>query len=131
MYTVERFIPMSTLDFQDLTLKQVNESVNGKSLEIVSFSGRITNGNSFHVNRKIYHIFDNNNYNIILDLSELEYINSTGVAILFSIFHRVKENSGKIVIGGLHPFLDNIFNLMDLPPRMEIYETLAEAKNNF
>ncbi len=122
---------MTTLDFQDLRLLQVTEKVNGKPTEIIQFEGKITNSNSFNVNRKIYRIFEADNYNLILDLSKLEYVNSSGVAMLFSIFHRVKENSGKIVIGGVHPFLYNIFNLMDLPPQMDIYDTLDEAKKIF
>jgi len=119
---------MTSLDFQDLTLEKVNENLNGKTTDIVFFKGKITNSNSFNVNRKIYRIFDNSSYNMILDLSQLEYINSSGVAMLFSIFYRIKENGGRFIIGGVHPFLHNVFSLMDLPPRMEIYDTLEDAK---
>ena len=119
------------LEFQDLTIEQSKESANGTAVEVLCFQGRIHNSNSFDVNRKIHHIFSGNNFNLILDLSELEYINSSGVAMLFSIIYRVKENEGKISIGGLHPFLHNVFNLMDLPPRLKIYDTLEEAREAF
>lgn len=122
---------MTSMDFKELIIRYARESVNGKPVEIVSFTGKITNGNSFEVNRKIYRIFDNDNYNIILDLGNLEYINSSGVAILISILQRVKENNGKLLIGGVHPFLHNIFNLMDLPPRLDLFDTLEEAKSTF
>ena len=122
---------MSDLDFQDLKLKQVKENLNGKSSDIIRFEGKVTNGNSFELNRKIYQIFNNNNYNLILDLSNLRYINSSGIAMLFSIMYRARENGGKVVIGGMHPFLHTVFGLMDLPPRLEIYDTLDEAKSVF
>ena len=119
------------LDFRDLSLKLQNESINGKPVSIIAFEGRITNGNAFEINRKIYRIFENNTYNIIIDLSKLEYLNSSGVAMLFSIIHRAKENDGRIVIGGMHPFIHNVFCLMDLPPRLELYNTLVDAKKAF
>ena len=122
---------MSSLDFPELTLKQEKETINGRPVEVIRFEGRITNSNSFDINRKIYRIFDNNNYDMILDLSKLEYINSSGVAMLFSIFYRIKEKDGKFAIGGVHPFLYNVFSLMDLPPRLELYDTLDEARKAF
>ena len=122
---------MPKLEFPELSLERQSEVLNTKPVEIVSFNGKITHTNSFDVNKKIYHIFDNNIYNIIMDLSKLEYINSTGVAMLIAIFYKVKENDGKIVIGGVHPFLENVFKLMDLPGRVTIYDTLEEAKKEF
>lgn len=122
---------MDQMQFQDLLLDKESVVLRGIGAEVVTFVGRITNSNSYEVNRKIYHIFDGNNYNIILDLSRLEYTTSTGIAMLISIIFRVKENSGRILVGGLHPFMRNVFSLMDLPPQTEIYDTLEEAKENF
>lgn len=122
---------MDELDFSELSLHASAESINGKAVEVVSFKGKITNGNSYELNRKIHTIFAAGNFNIILDLSQLEYINSMGVAILFSIFHRVKENDGKIMLAGFHPFIRNVFSLMELPPGLETCETLEDARSAF
>lgn len=122
---------MDGLEFKELKLEFSQETLNGRPVDILSFVGKITNSNSFELNRKIHGLFENRNYNIIMDLSKLEYINSSGIAIIFSLFQRVKQSEGKMVIGGVHPFLDNVFSLMDLPPRMEIYDTQEEARQVF
>jgi len=122
---------MDNLEFSELQVHISTETINGKSVEMVKFAGKVTNSNSYDLNRKIYKIFESNNYNVILDLTDLEYINSTGVAILFSIFYRVKEHDGKIVIGGVHPFLQRVFGLMELPAGLETFEALDDAKAAF
>ena len=61
--------------------------------------------------------------------SYYEYINSTGVAILFAFFFKVKENQGHLFIGGMHPFLERVFELMEIPGEITMCETLEDAKN--
>jgi len=122
---------MPGLGFKDLLINVELSTELTKKVEIVKFTGKITNENSYEINRKIHRVFDNNIYNIILNLDELEYINSTGVAILFSLFFRVRDNNGKIIIGGLHSFLRNVFSLMDLPEGLELYDSLEEAIDAF
>lgn len=122
---------MEGLEFKELKLEFTQETVGDRQVDILAFIGKISNSNSFELNRKIHGVFENRNYNIILDLSRLEYINSSGVAIIFSLFQRVKQNQGKLTIGGMHPFLHNVFSLMDLPPRLDIYDTLDEARQSF
>jgi anti-anti-sigma factor len=64
-------------------------------------------------------------------MAELEFINSTGVAIIFSILSRATDNGGRVVIGGINPFLRNIFSLMELPSGLDVQETIEEAKKSF
>ncbi|MCB1174988.1 MAG: STAS domain-containing protein [Leptospiraceae bacterium] len=87
---------------------------------VLAMEGKIDNNNSYEINRKIHNLLQNPDFNCVLDLSKLEYINSTGIAILFSLFFRVKENERSFLIGSLHPFLERIFQLMDFPPGLEI-----------
>lgn len=127
---VTKYIQVDELDFPSLKLKLERDTFNGRALEVVRFEGKITNSNSFEVNRKIHGLFTGEAESVILDLSQLEYINSTGVAILFSLFFRLKENGGRLLIGGTHPFLRRVFSLMDLPSGMLVLDSVEEAKNN-
>lgn len=120
--------PMNRLEFSDLILELEHETVAEKPVEIVVFKGRVTNANSHEFNRKFYRLYSGGVNTLILVLDELEYINSTGIAILFSIFYRIQEISGKMMIAGLHPFLKRVFSLMDLPADLKVYETIEEAK---
>ena len=115
------------LEFPELKVGVEERDLNGSSIRVVRLVGRITNTNSQEFNRKFYKLLESTGQIMIFDLSDLDYINSTGVAILFSIHYRARENGGRLVIGGLHSFLRKVFGLMDLPPELKLYPTLEEA----
>ncbi|MBI39154.1 MAG: anti-anti-sigma factor [Leptospiraceae bacterium] len=115
------------LEFPELKVAVEEKELGSSSIRVVKLVGRITNSNSQDFNRKFYKLLANSSQIMVFDLSELDYINSTGVAILFSIHYRARENGGRLVIGGLHNFLRKVFGLMDLPPELKLYPTLEEA----
>ncbi|MBE7413070.1 MAG: STAS domain-containing protein [Leptospiraceae bacterium] len=96
---------------------------------LVELCGKISNNNAFEISKKISIVFEDKIYNLILDLSSLEYINSTGIAMLLTIIRTVAQKNGKIVIGGIHPFLETILNLIEIPKDVVIYESKDKAKS--
>lgn len=122
---------MNFLNFTALTLGTEVIQSGSDSVLVVQFKGQITNTNAYDINKNISLIFREEIYNLILDLSELEYINSIGVATLIGIIKTVESKSGRIMIGGLNHFLDNVIRLMDLPKKVEIYSSRKEAISNW
>lgn len=117
------------LEFRDFIARR--DEVGTQQHLIVYFEGKIANNNSYEINRKIHQLFSGVSKDIILDLSRLEYMNSTGVAILFSLFFRIKDSGHRFVIGSLHPFLKRIFSLMDMPDGLDIFEDSKRAIEEF
>lgn len=122
---------MNFLNFTALTLGTEVIQSGSDSVLVVQFKGQITNTNAYDINKNISLIFREEIYNLILDLSELEYINSIGVATLIGIIKTVESKSGRIMIGGLNHFLENVIRLMDLPKKVEIYSSRKEAISNW
>ncbi|TGK02886.1 anti-sigma factor antagonist [Leptospira langatensis] len=122
---------MAKTEFEGLFIETSKTSVGDKELLVVTMNGKVTNTNAFEISRKINFVFDEGIYEIILDLSSLEYINSVGVATLLTLIKTVDQHNGKIVIGGLNHFLENVIRLMELPKKVAIYHTLEEAKAVF
>lgn len=122
---------MANLQFPSLDLKTELVDIKGERVLVVSFVGQITNTNAYEINRNISVIFRDAVYNIILELTKLEYINSIGVATLIGIIKTVESNHGKILIGGLNHFLENVIRLMDLPGKVKILNTKEEAISNW
>lgn len=120
---------MSRLEFNSLALELDTIEVKSQKIMLVSFEGQISNNNAFEISRKINSIFDSENYNIILDLRKLEYINSVGVAMLLTIIKTVDQHNGKVAIGGLNHFLENVIKLMELPKKVLIFHSIDEAKS--
>jgi len=120
------------LYFADLDIRWHNEENGTQLFRIVKFRGKITDVNSYSLNQKFYKILENNSEPvIILDMSELSYINSIGLAILHSLIFKIQENKAKIAIGGLHPFLKRILSLIEAIPDMKVFDSCDEAKKSF
>lgn len=121
----------SRIEFPDLALDIEEHTVDDQIVRVVVFHGRVTNSNSQDFNRKFYRIFSDNNYNIIFNLHDLDYINSTGIAIFFSVYYRARENGGKLCLADLNPFLSRVFGLMDLPGELKIFRSIDEALKEY
>ena len=115
------------LEFPELKVGVEEKELGGNTIRVVKLTGRITNSNSQDFNRKFYKLLESTGQSMIFDLTDLDYINSTGVAILFSIHYRARENGGCLIICGIPSFLRKGFGLMDLPPGFKLYPTLEEA----
>lgn len=126
-----RIVEENRLEFPDLTLTIEERTADDVVVRVVVFNGRVTNTNSQEFNRKFYRIFEDNNYNIIFNLKNLDYINSTGIAILFSVYYRARENGGQLCLAELNPFLNKVFGLMDLPGELRLFETVEDALKEY
>ncbi|TGL50309.1 anti-sigma factor antagonist [Leptospira kemamanensis] len=122
---------MAKFTFPSLVIETESIQVKGESIQLISFVGQITNTNAYEINRSISSVFEDGIYQIILDLSKLEYINSIGVATLIGIIKTVETQNGKIRIGGLNHFLENVIQLMDLPKKVHIHHSKQEAILNW
>jgi anti-anti-sigma factor len=119
---------MSRIEFNSFSLDLNTIEINSQKVGLIAFEGEISNNNAFEISRNINSIFDSENYNIILNLSKLDYINSVGVAMLLTIIKTVNQHNGKVVVGGLNHFLENVIKLMELPKKVAIFNTIEEAK---
>ncbi len=119
---------MARTDFESFYFETDISHIGDLPIMVVSFCGKISNNNAFDISRKINLIFENKIYNLILDLSTLEYINSMGVALLLTIIRTVDQKNGKVVIGGINHFLETVLNLIEIPKEVSIYESAEKAK---
>ena len=64
---------------------------------------------------------------IILDLSKLQWSNSTGIGILVSAWTMAQKEEAELVVVNSAARLDNIFRVTNLKYIMKIFETVDEA----
>lgn len=67
----------------------------------------------------------------IIDLSELEYMNSTGLNILINLMNKTRENKGEAVITGSKPRILSLFSVTKLNTVFKICADKEEALNHF
>lgn len=51
---------------------------------------------------------------ILIDCSNLEYVDSTGLGVLISVLKRVRESENKIIITNLKPNIRKLFDITGL-----------------
>ncbi len=114
-----------------LQLRTETEKVGGRQVNFMTFSGKITSDNIFDLNSKVKAIFENGVYDCILDISALEYINSTGIALLLTIARTVEQNRGKMYLTKPTAFVQELFDMTDLSGRFSIVGSLDDARSQF
>lgn len=64
---------------------------------------------------------------LVLDLSQLKYMNSEGLSALLKVLTRVRLKGGDMVLTGIHGTLEEIFLITRLTHIFRIYSNRSEA----
>ena len=64
---------------------------------------------------------------LVLDLSEVEFIDSTGLSVLLNVLRRVTQRGGALVIVCTNPTVLRLFEITRLESTFDIVETREEA----
>ncbi len=64
---------------------------------------------------------------VVVDLSLLNLIDSTGVGVLISLFKRLREREGHVYFAGIAGQPKEIFRLLRLDRSLDLFATVAEA----
>jgi anti-sigma B factor antagonist len=65
--------------------------------------------------------------NIILNFSELEYMNSSGIGLIVTLLIRVNRQKQRLLAYGLNEHYRHIFELTRLNDAIRVYDSEAEA----
>jgi len=68
---------------------------------------------------------------ILLNMSKVNWINSTGLGVLVSAYHTLKKSGGRLKICEVSERIDNILNVTQLKLVFETHETCQEALASF
>ena len=66
---------------------------------------------------------------VVLDFAAVDYINSTGIALIVSVLARARAERRKVVASGLSPHYREIFELTRLDEAITIYDSEESALN--
>lgn len=64
---------------------------------------------------------------VLLDFSAVDYINSTGIALIVSVLARARAERRKVVASGLSPHYREIFDITRLSDFIELFPDLDRA----
>lgn len=108
-----------------LTIKAEMVSANA---HVLYLNGRITQDGGATLLRDRLNELVQSGTRVILDMSAVDYVDSTGLGVIVSSYINAQRLSGKIILVGLGERLRDLLALTKLASIFEIYETVDEAK---
>ena len=99
---------------------------------ILNLSGKIMGGSDYEkFHAEIKTLIKEGYVDILLNMSKVSWINSTGLGILVSAFHTLKKNGGVMKICEVSARIDNILNVTQLKLVFDTFESQADALASF
>jgi anti-anti-sigma factor len=103
-------------------------SPKGKVVSIVEIEGAIGDSSAVDIfEKKITELVNDNEFNLVLKLSKLRYINSSSMGILIKFVDILKEKGGGIVLTEVPLDIKNPINLLGLDSVIQMVDTEDEA----
>ncbi|MBI1919552.1 MAG: STAS domain-containing protein [Geobacter sp.] len=92
---------------------------------------RLDAHNSVDLKVKIQELFDTGKKNVLINLQDVRFIDSSGLGALVSGFKNASSHHGNLKLASLQPQVKSMFELTRLHRVFEIFSTTAEAIDNF
>ena len=110
---------------------KIKQALQGEIM-VLSVSGKIMGGPDHEkFQSEIKELISSGHVDVLLNMSKVSWVNSTGLGILVSAFHTLKKNGGRMKICEVNDRIDNILNVAQLKLVFETYEKCDEAMASF
>jgi anti-sigma B factor antagonist len=83
------------------------------------------------VKEQLKRFYDQPNTKLILNLEDIDFIDSTGFGVFLSIMKTANNNYGFFKICNIHADVMDLFKLLKLHNVFEIYNTMDDCVNSF
>jgi anti-sigma B factor antagonist len=101
------------------------------NVSIISIIGRIDSNTSQIMEKKISELFVNNKYNLVADMSTVNYVSSAGLRVFLSTLKKTKGNGGNFKLLSLSGCVKEVFDMTGFTNLFDIYTEVDTAVNSF
>lgn len=108
-------------DFMELNVKNVGKGT------LVSVTGRMDAVTSPEFEKELGRLIDEGNVNFVIDLSELDYISSSGLRSVLATAKKLKGKNGQILLASLQAVVKEVFEISGFSTIIPIYGSVEEA----
>lgn len=106
---------------------QLKTSEKEETVIITVEEERMDAHNSGHLKERMLQLFDEGKYQLVIDLTTVRFIDSSGLGALVSGFKNASARDGSLKLCCLQPQVRSMFELTRLHRVFEIFTTLEEA----
>lgn len=95
--------------------------------KIMMIIPRVDASNAKNVETELTELINNGNKKIICNFAQNEYISSAGLRVFLSALKMMKKIGGQIILCGLHPYVQEVFDMAGFSQLFTIFGTEEEA----
>jgi len=104
------------------------ETLAGQHGELVRVSGEVDLRSSPQLRNRLLRIAESRPRRLILDLSGVSYMDSSGVGTMVEIKRLIEQVGGQVVLAGLQPRVRSVFEITQLDRFFRIVGSVSEAE---
>jgi anti-sigma B factor antagonist len=109
---------------------KISQEKSGDTL-ICAVEGEIDIGSSGELRKALDGIIKGNEKKVLIEFSNVAYIDSSGLATLIEMFQRLKKIGGQMRLSGMNQKIKNAFEITKLHKLFEIFENKEAALKDF
>ncbi len=98
---------------------------------IFTLEGRVDSEGAVDLDLALQAATAENKYKLVLNMSQVRYINSAGLRTLADILTQSKENAGDLKLVDLNPKVQRVFQIIGFDKFFSIYPSVEEALADF
>ena len=118
------------MNVQTETKAKVDEvlAANGRPVTVLRFTGDISSSSRDAVLGTYEGVVKNRP--VLIDFSKVEYINSSGIALVIQMLMEANKNGQKIAAFGLTPHFQKVFTMVGITKYASLYPDEATARTS-
>lgn len=97
---------------------------------IVSFKGEIDVAASIQVRDVLKNLIDKGKVNIIIDFSDVTFIDSSGLGVIVVAYRNAKEKGGSIKFANVNQRVKKLFEITKTEKHFKFYNTIEDAEKS-
>ena len=101
------------------------------NVQVLALQGELDAHTASELEAAIQKCKEEQNYQIVINGENLQYISSAGLGVFMAYIEEVREEGGDIKIAALQPKVYNVFDLLGFPMLFDIVATEKEALAKF
>ncbi len=103
-----------------------------KRCVLVNINGRIDSATAPQMQEALNDLIEENNYKLVLDLSQVDFISSAGLWVLVNAQKKCKRfNRGELVLASVTQRIHDALDLAGFIPYFKVFEDTAQAVGSF
>jgi anti-sigma B factor antagonist len=97
------------------------------ALTVVTVVGDIDVFTSPRLRETLLDLIEKGQVNLVVDLAEVEFLDSTGLGVLVGVFHRLRNREGSMSLVGGNERVRRVFHVTQLDRIFTLHPTIDEA----